>query len=65
MTTTYTLQVCPVCNKAFTASGDLSRHMVTHTGIKNHHCDVCGKSFYRNRDMVSIYTKIVSFLHLI
>lgn len=50
-----------MCNKAFLTSGDLSRHLATHTGIKNHHCDVCGKSFTRNRDMVAHKKK----LHLI
>lgn len=32
--------------------------MTTHTGIKNHHCDICGKSFTRNRDMVAHKKKI-------
>lgn len=39
-------------------SGDLSRHLATHTGIKNHHCDICGKSFTRNRDMVAHKKKL-------
>lgn len=47
-----------MCNKGFLTSGDLARHMVTHTGIKNHHCDICGKSFTRNRDMVAHKKKI-------
>lgn len=32
--------------------------MATHTGIKNHHCDICGKSFTRNRDMVAHKKKL-------
>lgn len=32
--------------------------MITHTGLKNHHCDICGKSFTRNRDMVAHKKKI-------
>lgn len=32
--------------------------MATHAGIKNHHCDICGKSFTRNRDMVAHRKKI-------
>lgn len=44
--------------KGFLTSGDLARHMVTHTGIKSHHCDICGKSFTRNRDMVAHKKKL-------
>lgn len=38
--------------------GDLTRHLATHTGIKNHHCEICGKSFTRNRDMVAHKKKL-------
>lgn len=36
---------CNVCEKNFARGGQLSQHMVTHTGIKKYKCDFCGSKF--------------------
>jgi uncharacterized C2H2 Zn-finger protein len=36
----------------------MSRHLSTHTGLKNFQCDICSKAFTRNRDMVLHKRKI-------
>ena len=36
---------CNLCEKAFTTSGNLNRHMQHHTGHYRHRCNQCGKGF--------------------
>ena len=38
---------CDVCEKRFSQSGDLKRHMRIHTKEKPYECDVCEKRFTR------------------
>ncbi|XP_050693913.1 zinc finger protein 157-like [Eriocheir sinensis] len=36
---------CQVCGKTFRFKSDLTRHSVTHTGVRDFECTVCGKKF--------------------
>ena len=36
---------CEVCEKRFTESGSLKKHMLTHTGETPFHCNLCYRSF--------------------
>lgn len=36
---------CKLCEKRFTQSGNLKRHMITHSGTKRYSCDQCDKLF--------------------
>ena len=38
---------CVFCGFAFSLSGDLKRHEMTHTGLKQFKCDVCENAFAR------------------
>lgn len=42
---------CDICNKMFTASSHLRRHMRAHTGIRPYRCDVCGRCFPSTQNM--------------
>uniref|UniRef100_A0A2H1VN70 SFRICE_007083 n=1 Tax=Spodoptera frugiperda TaxID=7108 RepID=A0A2H1VN70_SPOFR len=44
---------CNFCEWQFRTNYELKRHMVRHTGEKNFHCTVCGKSFPRNRALTT------------
>jgi len=37
--------ICHICNKSFTRSFSLNRHMLTHTGERPFVCNICGAAF--------------------
>jgi hypothetical protein len=37
-----------VCDRSFTEKDTLTRHMLTHTGVRPHTCSVCGKKFTKS-----------------
>lgn len=36
---------CHICEKKFSCKGQLTRHLKTHTGIRSHICEACGKAY--------------------
>ena len=45
--------VCSECGKTFKNRKSLAPHMLLHTGIKNHQCDVCNQMFCSNGTLLS------------
>lgn len=44
---------CSYCEWQFKTKYELKRHMVRHTGEKNFHCAICGKTFLRNKALTT------------
>ncbi|XP_059179729.1 zinc finger protein 501-like isoform X2 [Physella acuta] len=36
---------CDICNKVFKRTENLNRHKLSHSGVRNHKCTICGLSF--------------------
>ncbi|XP_034971097.1 PR domain zinc finger protein 15 isoform X3 [Zootoca vivipara] len=48
---------CEICGRIFNSIGNLERHKLIHTGVKNHACEQCGKSFAR-KDMLKEHMRV-------
>ncbi|KAG9263203.1 PR domain zinc finger protein 15 isoform X1 [Astyanax mexicanus] len=48
---------CEMCGRIFNSIGNLERHKIIHTGVKNHCCEQCGKSFAR-KDMLKEHLRV-------
>lgn len=54
---------CENCGKTFARGGQLSQHMVTHTGIKKHKCEYCGSKFSCLANL-KIHLKVRYIIHI-
>lgn len=45
------LFTCPQCGRGFTLEGNLTKHLLTHTGERPHACPTCGLRFARRSNM--------------
>ncbi|XP_022818932.1 zinc finger protein 181-like isoform X3 [Spodoptera litura] len=48
---------CTECDQAFFRDGDLKKHMLTHTGVKEFKCEICSK-FYAKRSTLNGHMRI-------
>ncbi|KAJ1483585.1 hypothetical protein T484DRAFT_1622553, partial [Baffinella frigidus] len=44
---------CKMCGKSLSTTGNLVRHMRTHSGERPHVCETCGKTFSRSGNLYS------------
>lgn len=51
---------CHKCDKTFLNKRFLDFHLLTHEGIKNLICQICGNSFYKQKDL----TRHTNTVHL-
>ncbi|XP_078265770.1 PR domain zinc finger protein 15 isoform X4 [Rhinoraja longicauda] len=42
---------CDICGRIFNSTGNLERHKIIHTGVKDFMCELCGKTFSERNSM--------------
>ena len=52
---------CEHCDKLFSESYKLENHIMVHSGIRNHPCSLCEKSFRTNSEVISHFRRIHVF----
>ena len=55
---------CPYCNKSFSNTGNLNKHLKLHTGERPHKCSFCGRGFTENYKL-RIHTKACKKLKML
>ncbi|XP_030573267.1 transcription factor Ouib [Drosophila novamexicana] len=53
--TNYRPYKCTKCDKAFVVSNKLKRHMLSHSGVRSFHCEICKVSFMRRPHLNAHY----------
>lgn len=56
--------LCTLCDKNFSKTFSLNRHMLLHTGEKPHKCPTCGKAFIQKTDLerhLTTHSDILNF----
>ncbi|KAH8312735.1 hypothetical protein KR044_012559, partial [Drosophila immigrans] len=53
--TNYKPYKCSKCDKAFAVSNKLKTHMLSHSGVRSFHCEVCKVSFMRRPHLAAHY----------
>lgn len=53
--TNYKPYKCTKCDKAFAVSNKLKTHMLSHSGVRSFHCEVCKVSFMRRPHLAAHY----------
>uniref|UniRef100_A0A1I8NK36 C2H2-type domain-containing protein n=1 Tax=Musca domestica TaxID=7370 RepID=A0A1I8NK36_MUSDO len=43
--------VCDICGQKFSQMGNMRRHRIRHTGIKEHKCEECPKEFFTAKEL--------------
>ncbi|XP_060645858.1 transcription factor Ouib [Drosophila nasuta] len=53
--TNYKPYKCTKCDKAFAVSNKLKTHMLSHSGVRSFHCEICKVSFMRRPHLAAHY----------
>ena len=55
---------CPYCNKSFSNTGNLNKHLKLHTGERPHKCSFCGRGFTENYKLISPCEYVWTLFHV-
>lgn len=55
---------CERCDKRFSTRTNLTRHLLTHDGLKPYVCNVCGNAFTQNGSLKSHMVSYCTFVNI-